>query len=58
MAIRSPYAVLILVDDNPLEDTGPVADSLENFDLNMKNDDVFKNQISNRGRKLRSLEYV
>jgi len=52
VAIRSPYAVLILVDDNPLEDIGLVADPLENFDLNMKNDDVFKNQISNRGRKL------
>ncbi|WP_172292302.1 amidohydrolase family protein [Pseudoruegeria sp. HB172150] len=39
------YADLILVDGNPLEDIDLVADPAANFDLIMKDGEIFKNEI-------------
>ncbi|MDW4496414.1 amidohydrolase family protein [Sulfitobacter sp. D35] len=39
------YADLILVDGNPLDDLGLVADPWENFDLIMKDGIIFKNEL-------------
>ena len=39
------YADLILVDGNPLEDLGLVADPHRNFDLIMKDGQIFKNTL-------------
>ena len=39
------YADLILVDGNPLEDLGLVADPNANFDVIMKNGVIYKNSL-------------
>ena len=43
---RGAYADIILVNGNPLENLDLVADPHKNFDVIMKNGQIFKNNIN------------